>query len=132
MTKAWRSMGGWTFVRRPVVWAGRRSRRVAAWRSIRAPRPLSRTGPRSRCPVDGPAGRGRQRELDHLGALAAHARHPVAVLVAEVGEVGAGGVEDPRAEQAGQGRRREAAGAGACRAAGEQRLDLPVGEPQGG
>jgi hypothetical protein len=71
-------------------------------------------------------------DLDHLGALAAHALHPVAVLVAEIGDVGAGGFEDPRAEQAGQGRQREAAGVGDCRAAGEQRLDLQLGEPQGG
>jgi hypothetical protein len=71
-------------------------------------------------------------DLDHLGALAAHARHPVAVLVAEVGDVGAGGVEDPRAGNAGHGRQREAAGVGDCRAADEQRLDLQVGEPEGG
>ena len=32
-------------------------------------------------PVDGPADRGRQRDQDDLGALAAHAQHPVAVLL---------------------------------------------------
>jgi hypothetical protein len=35
-------------------------------------------------PVDGPADRWWQRNQDDLGALAAHAQHPVAVLLAEV------------------------------------------------
>ena len=38
--------------------------------------------PGSGGPVDGPADCWWQRDLDHLGALAAHAQHPVAVLVA--------------------------------------------------
>jgi hypothetical protein len=38
-------------------------------------------------PVDGPADRWRQRDQDDLGALAAHTEDPVAVLLAEVGEV---------------------------------------------
>ena len=50
-------------------------------------------------PVNGPADRGRQRDQDDLGALAAHAQDPVAVLLAEVGDVRAGGFEDPQAEQ---------------------------------
>jgi hypothetical protein len=50
------------------------------------------------CPVDGPADRWRQRDQDDLGALAAHVQHPVAVLLAEVGDVRAGGLEDPQAE----------------------------------
>ena len=48
--------------------------------------------------VDGPADRWRQRDQDDLGALAAHAQHPVAVLLAEAGDVRAGGLEDPQAE----------------------------------
>ena len=51
------------------------------------------------CPVDGAADRWRQRDQDDLGALAAHAQHPVAVLLAEIGDVRAGGLEDPQAEQ---------------------------------
>jgi hypothetical protein len=50
--------------------------------------------PQAGCPVDGPADRWRQRDLNHLAALAAHAQHPVAVFFAEVGDVGAGGFED--------------------------------------
>jgi hypothetical protein len=48
-------------------------------------------------PVDGPADRWRERDQDDLGALAAHAQHPVAVLFAEIGDVRAGGLEDPQA-----------------------------------
>jgi hypothetical protein len=79
-----------------------RSRRVAAWRSIRAPQLLSRTGPRMR-PADGlvdsPADGWWQWDQHDLGALAAHAQHPVAVLFAQVGGVGPGGFEDPQAEE---------------------------------
>jgi hypothetical protein len=53
--------------------------------------------------VDGPADRGWQRDLDHLAALAAYAQDPVPVLLAEVGDVRAGGLEDPQAEQAAAG-----------------------------
>ena len=60
-------------------------------------------------PVDGPADRGRQRDQDDLGALAAHAQHSVAVLLAEVGDVRAGGLEDPQAEQPEHGHQREVA-----------------------
>jgi hypothetical protein len=73
---------------------------MAAWRSIRAPRVSSRIGPRfpgAGCPVDGLAGRGRRRDQDDRGALAAHAQRPVAVLRAEVADVRAGGFEDPAA-----------------------------------
>src|SRR5215831_5314527 len=44
--EVWRSMCGWGLViRTPAVSARRRRRRVAAWRSIRAPLVLSRIGP---------------------------------------------------------------------------------------
>ena len=83
----------------PAVVARCRKRRVAACRSIRVPRLLSRTGPPRPgpgCPVDGPADGGRQRDQDDLGALAAHAQHPVAVLFARVlgGRVLQDAVED--------------------------------------
>jgi hypothetical protein len=58
-------------------------------------------------PVDGPADCGWQRDQDDLGALAAHPQHPVAVLLAEVGDVRAGGLEDPQAQQAEHGHQRE-------------------------
>jgi hypothetical protein len=45
--------------------------------------------------VDGPPGRWRQRDQDDLGAFAAHAQYPVAVLFGQVGYVRAGGLEDP-------------------------------------
>ena len=51
------------------------------------------------CPVECPADRWRQRDLDDLAALAAHAQYPVAVLLAEVSDVRASGLEDPQAEQ---------------------------------
>jgi len=46
------------------------------------------------CPVDRAADRGWQRDEDGLGALAAHAQHPVAVLVTQIGDVRPGGLED--------------------------------------
>ena len=45
-------------------------------------------------PVDGPADRWRQRDLNHLGALAAYAQHSVAVFFAQVGDVCTSGFED--------------------------------------
>jgi hypothetical protein len=45
-------------------------------------------------PVDRPPDRWRQRDQDDLGALAAHAQHPAAVLFAEVSDVRTGGFED--------------------------------------
>jgi hypothetical protein len=60
-------------------------------------------------PVDGPGDRWRQRDQDDLGALAAHAQDPVAVFLAEVGDAGAGGFEDPQAEQPEHGHQREVA-----------------------
>ena len=88
-------------IRTPAIPARCRSRRVAAWRSIRAPRLLSRIGPAGAAAdglVDGPADGRRQWKQDDLGAFAAHAQHPVAVFFAEVGDVGPGGFEDTQAE----------------------------------
>src|SRR5271166_5047527 len=51
--EGWRSMCGCGLViRTPAISARRRKRRVAAWRSIRVPRLLSRIGPLVRVPVD--------------------------------------------------------------------------------
>jgi hypothetical protein len=58
-----------------------------------------------------PDGRG-QRDQDDFGALAAYAQHPVTVLVAEVGDVRAGGLENPQAQQPEHGHEREVAWVG--------------------
>ena len=85
----------------------------------------------SDCPVDGPADRWRQRDQDDLGALAAHAQHPVAVLLAEVGDVRGSGLEDPQAQQAEHGHQREVVRVRRLPRGGEQCLELQVGESQG-
>jgi hypothetical protein len=54
-------------------------------------------------PADRPPDRRRQRDQNNLGAFAAHAQYPVAVLFAEVGGVCSGGLEDPQAQQAKHG-----------------------------
>ena len=82
--------------------------------------------------VDGPADCRRQRDQDHLGALAAHAQPPVAMLLAEVSDVTAAGFEDPQAEQAEHGHQREVVLVRRLRGRGEQRLELQVGKPEGG
>jgi len=58
-------------------------------------------------PAGGRADRWRQRDQDDLGSFAAHAQHPVAMLFAEVGKVGSGGLEDPQAQQPEHGHQRE-------------------------
>jgi len=85
--------------------------------------------PEAYSPVDGPADRGRQRDQDHLGAFAAHAQDPVAVLLAEVGDVGAGGFEDPQAQQAEHRHKGEVARVRRVPGGGEQGLELQVREP---
>nr|WP_260428396.1 hypothetical protein [Micromonospora globispora] len=51
-------------------------------------------------PVDGSGHRGWQRDEHDLATLAAHAQYPVAVLLAQVGDAGPAGFEDPQTEQA--------------------------------
>jgi len=82
--------------------------------------------------VDGPAHCRRQRDQDDLGALAAHTQHPVTMLFAEIGDIRAGGLEDPQAEQAEHGHQREVAPVRRLAGGGEQRLELQVGEPECG
>jgi hypothetical protein len=53
--------------------------------------------------VDRPAYCGWQRDQHDLGSLAAYAKDPVAVLLAGVLDVCAGGFEDPQPQQAGHG-----------------------------
>ena len=59
------------------------------------------------------------------------AAEAVAVFLAEVGDVRAGGFEDPQAQQAEHGYQREVAWAGRFPGGGEQGLELQVGEAQG-
>jgi hypothetical protein len=54
---------------------------------------MSRTG---QCVRSAAAGLWRQRDQDDLGAVTAHAQHPVAAFLAEVSDVRGGGLEDPR------------------------------------
>ena len=82
--------------------------------------------------VDGTADRWWQRYLDDLGVLAACAQYPVAVFFAEVGDVCAGGLEDPQAEQAEHGHQREVVRVGGFPGGGEQGLELQVAEPERG
>jgi hypothetical protein len=55
----------------------------------------------------------------------------VAVFFAKVGDVRAGGLEDPQAEQAEHGHKREVAGIGRLAGRGEQGLELKMSEPEG-
>lgn len=52
--------------------------------------------------VDSPADRGRQRDQDDVAPVAEHPQDPVAVLLAEIVDIGADGLEDPQAEQSEQ------------------------------
>jgi hypothetical protein len=83
-------------------------------------------------PVDGPSHGWRQRDLDDLGAFAAHAQHPVAVFFAQIGDIGPGGFEDPQAQQPEHGHQGEVAQVPGFPGGGEQGLELQVSEPQGG
>jgi hypothetical protein len=84
-------------------------------------------GPEADRPVNGPADCRGQRDQDDLGALPAHAQHPVAVLLAEVGDVRAGGFEDPQAEQAEHGHQCEIARVRRLAGGVEQGLELQGG-----
>jgi len=77
-----------------------------------APRVFSRIGPRSRNPIARSRARptaGGSGTKTTFGALTAHPQHPVAVLLAEIGDVRAGGLEDPQAKEAKHGHQREVA-----------------------
>ena len=88
----------------PVQAAGGRVPVHPGTAGIQQDRPADPGGHR---PVDGPADRGRQRDQHHLGALTAHAQDPVPVLLAEVGDVRTGGLENSQAKQSEHGHERE-------------------------
>ena len=110
-------------------------RRVAAWRSIRLPVRLRRIGPPVRLAhgeVDGPGDGGWEGDVDDLVALAVHVQDPVAVDLGQVGDVGAGGLEDPQPEQAEHRDQGEVVGVGRLPGRGEHGLELQMGQPEGG
>jgi hypothetical protein len=78
-----------------------------------------------------PDGR-RQRDQDHFGAFAAGSQDAVAVFLAEVGDVGAGGFEDPQAEQAEHCDEGEVACVRRFAAGGEHCFELQVCESERG
>ena len=82
--------------------------------------------------VDGPADRGWEGGQDDLAALAADPQHPVAVFLAEVGDVGAAGFEDPQAEQPEHGDQGEVVRVGRESGGGEHGFELQMGQPEGG
>jgi hypothetical protein len=86
-------------------------------------------GPGADRAVDGPPYGWRQRDQGDLGAFAADAQHPVAVLLTQVGDVCAGGFEDSQAEQSEHGHEGEVAWVRGLAGRGEQGLELQVGEP---
>jgi hypothetical protein len=88
-------------------------------------------GTDSSSPVDSPSHCGRQRDQYDLGALAAHAQHPVAMFLAEVSDVGASGFEDPQAEQPEHGHQREVARVRRLPGGDQQGLELQVSETEG-
>ena len=81
-------------------------------------------------PLDRAADRRRQWDKDHLAALPADAQHPVAVLLAQVLDVAAGGLEDPQAQQPQHRDQREVAQVGRGPGGGEQRLELQMSQSQ--
>src|ERR1700733_2533167 len=121
-------------IRIPEASASRRRRRVAACRSMRTPRLLRRMGPLARPPTalsmarPTAGGSGISATLVPLP----HTQHPVAVLFAKVGDICAGGFEDPQAQQSEHRDEREVAERRRLAGRGEQSLELQVREAQGG
>ena len=73
-----------------------------------------------------------QRDQDDLGALAADPQDAVAVFLAQVGDAGAGGFEDPQAQQPEHGHQGEVVAVRRLACGGQQRLELQMGESEGG
>jgi hypothetical protein len=122
----------------PAASASRRRRRVAAGGGVPVHPGVAAVaqdrsaGAVGEGAVDGPAGRGRQRDQHDLAAFAAHAQDPVAVFLAEVGDVGAGGFEDPQAEQSEHGHQGEVMPAGGLAGGAEQGPELQAVNPRVG
>ncbi len=69
---------------------------------------------------------------DDLAAFAGDSQYPVAVLLAEVGDVGAAGFEDPQAEQSEHGGTGEVVQVRRQPGGGEDGFEPQVGQPEGG
>ncbi|GEM_PF-3937345 len=101
----------------------------------RALRLLSRIGPLARPATARSMARptaGGSGTQDDLGALAAHPQHAVAVFLAQVGDAGAGGFEDPQGQQPEHGHQGEVVIVRRLARGGQQRLELQVSEPERG
>lgn len=70
--------------------------------------------------VDRPADRGGQRNQDDFAAFAADPQDTVAVLLAEIADVRAGGLEGPQSQQPQHGQQGEAVPVGGQAGSGEQ------------
>ena len=81
--------------------------------------------------IDRPADRRRQRHEDDLAAFAADPQDPVSVLLAKVADIGAGGLENPQAQQPQHGHQGEVVPVSGPAGSGEQGLELQVREPGG-
>jgi hypothetical protein len=86
---------------RAAIWASRRSQAAGGGVPVH-PGAAAVEQDRSADPacdgaVDRAADRRRQRDQDDLGALAAHTQDTVIVFLAQVGDVGTGGLEDSQA-----------------------------------
>ncbi len=80
--------------------------------------------------IDGPAHRRWQWDKDDLAALASDSENAVAMLFAEVVNVGSNGLKDPRAEQAEQAHQREVERAARLPSCGQHCLELQVGQSE--
>src|SRR5271165_4917584 len=76
--------------------------------------------------VHGPADRRRQRDQDDLAALAAHAKDTVTMLFTQVVDAGAGGLEDPQAQQPKHGYQREVIPVRGLARGGQHSLELEM------
>lgn len=83
----------------------------------------------ARGPVDRAADGRRERDQDDLAALAADPEDSVPVLLAEVVDVCADGLEDPQPEKAKQADKREVEGVGRLPAGAEHGFKLQVRQP---
>ena len=81
--------------------------------------------------VDGPPDRWWQRDQNDLAAFAAHAQHPVSMLLAQIADVRASGLEDPQAKQPEHSHKGKVVQARRLAGRGEQGLKPQVGEPPG-
>lgn len=85
-----------------------------------------------RCPVNGAADRGWQRNEEDSAALAAHAQEAVPVFLAQVVDVCADGLEDPQPEKAEQAHKREVVRVARLPCGGEHGLELQVRQAERG